>query len=195
MSLGYTRLMRAAMIHEQLLEERRRMGLDKRDEVWAGVLHMVPPPASRHQLVSRDLLLVLLPIAKRLGLEACFEIGVFNPRVKRNDRDFRVPDLVLVSPHLLSKRGVEGKATLVVEILSPGDESRDKLPFYARMGVREVWLIDPDTRAIEVYALRDGKLSAVRVREGVLTSTVLGVELTNARGKLRIRDGERLEEV
>jgi hypothetical protein len=30
-----------------LLEERRRLGLDIRDEMWDGVLHVVPPPGGR----------------------------------------------------------------------------------------------------------------------------------------------------
>jgi Uma2 family endonuclease len=34
---------------------------------------------------------------------------------------------------LVSERGVEGGAELVVELLSEGDESRDKLDFYAQV--------------------------------------------------------------
>ena len=89
---------------------------------------MVPPATFRHQTLGSDLLVVL----HRLG---------------------RSPDLVLVSPNHTSERGVEGSAALVVEILSPNDESRDKLPFYARMGVSEVWLLHPTTRTFEVFAL------------------------------------------
>lgn len=155
---------------------------------------MVPPPEIPHNTIHRDLFVVLYRIATRLGLDARFECGLFNPRVK-GDKDFRVPDLVVVSPHVLSKRGVEGKATLVVEVLSPGDESRVKLPFYAKVGVREVWLVDPTTHAIEVFALRDGKLVTVRTREGVVVSPTLSVELSTVKGKLRVRDGERVDEL
>jgi Uma2 family endonuclease len=40
-------------------------------------------------------------------------------------------------------------AAFVVVILSPEDESRAKLPFYFRVGVEEVLLVDPDERTIE----------------------------------------------
>lgn len=188
MSLGYTRFMR------DVLDERRRKGLDKRDEVWAGVLHMVPPAESLHNTMARDLFVVLLRIARRLGLDARFEIGLFDPRVK-DDKEYRVPDLVVVPPHLISKRGVEGKATLVIEVLSPGDESREKLPFYAAVGVREVWLVDPATRGFEVLALRDGELVPERSRDGAVRSPTLDVELSTVGGKLRIRDGELVDEL
>jgi Uma2 family endonuclease len=186
--------MRAAMIHEELLEDRRRKGLDKRDEVWAGVLHMVPPPEIPHNTIHRDLFLVLNRIATRLGLQARFECGLFNPRVK-GDKDFRVPDLVVASPHVTSKRGVEGKATLVVEVLSPGDESRAKLPFYAKVGVREVWLVDPETRTVEVLVLRDLRLVPARPRDGVIRSPAMEVELSTVKGKLLIRDADHVDEL
>ena len=51
---------------------------------------------------------------------------------------------------------VRGAPDLVVEILSPTTESRDrgiKLKTYARFGVREYWIVDPVAQAIEVYRL------------------------------------------
>jgi len=193
MSLGYTRSMRAVMLEvpEALLEDRRRKGLDKKDEVWAGVLHMVPPAASGHNRIARDLLLVLVRIAKRLDAEVLFETGLFDP--EQGLKNFRVPDLVVVDAANLSKRGVEGKATLVVEVLSPNDESRDKLPFYAAMGVREVWLIDPTSRAVEVFTLRGARLALVKARGGAFRSPALGVELETVKGKLQIRDGDQID--
>ncbi len=48
-------------------------------------------------------------------------------------------------------------AALVVEILSPEDESRRKLDFYVRAGVEEVLIVDPDERTVEWLARgRDG---------------------------------------
>jgi Uma2 family endonuclease len=44
--------------------------------------------------------------------------------------------------------------------LSPNDESRDKLPFYAACSVDEVWLLEPKTRAFEIFWLSDGYAQA-----------------------------------
>jgi Uma2 family endonuclease len=190
MSLGYTRRMCPEMIDEALLEQRRRLGQDKRDEVWAGVLHMVPPASSDHQLVSRDLFRVLDRIARRTGLEVLYETGLFDPRYTGDDQEYRVPDLVVASREVISKRGIEGAATLVVEILSPGDESRKKLPFYAEMGVQEIWLIDPKARTVELFT---AELEPTHTRDVVIRSRVLGIELATIEGKLEIRDGELID--
>lgn len=191
MSLGYTRKVRGVMLEvpDELLAERRRIGLDKRDEVWAGVLHMVPPAASGHQRLAAALFLVLSRVAARRGLEVLFESGLFDP--PEGLQNYRVPDLVVVDPAHVSKRGIEGVAEIAIEILSPHDESRDKLPFYARVGVREVWLIDPVTRIVEMFQSRDGVAMQV---EPPLRS-VLGLELDTVEGKLRIRDGSSLDEI
>lgn len=81
------------------------------------------------------------------------ETGVFRPGV---DGDYRVPDSSYFTPDLLSERGVEGPAALVVEVRSPGDESYAKLPFYAELGVAEVLVVHPATRGVELFRLTGG---------------------------------------
>src|SRR5206468_2365640 len=74
------------------------------------------------------------------------------------------PDIVVVMKANLSrirKAGIFGAPDLVVELLSPSTESRDrreKLAVYARHGVREYWLVDPEKQRIEVFVLESGKL-------------------------------------
>ncbi len=191
MSLGYTRRMSGVALEdtEQMLAERRRRGADKRDEVWAGVLHMVPTPGTGHQRLARQLLLALLRIAERRSLEVLYETSVFDP--PEGLKDYRIPDLVIVDPEHVSKRGIEGHTMLAVEILSPNDESRDKLPFYAHVGVREVWLFDPIKHTVEIFQTRDGK--SVKIDPPLRSH--LGLELETVGGRLRIRDGEIVEEI
>ena len=52
-------------------------------------------------------------------------------------------------------------AAIVVEIVSPGDESREKLPFYARQRVDEVLIVDPRERAVHWLALADGAYAPI----------------------------------
>lgn len=54
---------------ESLLEQRRRQGMDKFDEMWEGEWHFANPPKSWHQRLNFDLGLVLGPRARQLGLE------------------------------------------------------------------------------------------------------------------------------
>jgi Uma2 family endonuclease len=192
---GYSSSMNAVWLDvpEEFLEERRRLGHDKRDELWEGVLHMVPPGSSIHGSVADDLVVALMSIAKRRGLLArSGHTGVFNPNV---DKSYRIPDVSVARRDQFSDRGLEG-AELVVEVLSPNDESRQKFPFYARIGVREIWLIDPKTRATEIYKLSGQAYTPVAFEAGIATSPVLGITLEVIAGPLlRLRDGDEIADV
>jgi Uma2 family endonuclease len=122
------------------------------------------------------------------------ETGVFNPDV---DKSYRVPDVSIGHPEHVSERGFEG-AVLVVEVLSPNDESRKKFDFYARVGVREVWLIEPKTRETELYALRADRTGyePILFPGGIATSPALGITLEIVGGPLlRLRDGAETYEI
>jgi Uma2 family endonuclease len=174
--------MRAVLIDppESFMRQRHERGADRWDEVWEGVLHTVPPPRSWHQRFGFKLASALDPIAESVGLIISYETGVFRPGP--GERDYRVPDLVVARPKDVSKRGVEGAAQMVIEILSEGDESREKLPFYESVGVAEVLLVDPDTRAHELYVLRGDKLHIALPQAGAVQSQVLGVSFSTADG-------------
>ena len=134
------------------LKERRRVsGLDRLDEVWEGVLHMVPAPNYGHARLTQQLAVALDEPARDAGLEAA--MGEFN--LGDSIDDFRVPD------GGLHRSGTDGvwlhTAALVVEIVSPGDESWEKLPFYAAHEVDEVLILDPEERAVHWLGLSDGE--------------------------------------
>jgi Uma2 family endonuclease len=134
-----------------VLEGRRRSGLDRLDEVWEGVYHMVPAPSGEHAEISQQLAELLGPPARTAGLIAA--IGEFN--LGEDDRDFRVPDGGL---HRGRPMGVwHSTAALVVEIVSPGDESWEKLPFYAAHNVDEALIVDPRERSVSWLGLEDGE--------------------------------------
>ena len=134
---------------EALLERRRRLGQDLFDEVWEGVLHMNPAPHSQHARLEWQLAGILAPLAKRAGRRA---LGQFN---LGEDRDYRVPDGALVRP------GPDAvylpTAALVLEIVSPGDESWAKLEFYAAHGVGELLIVDPQEKTVSWMGLEGGE--------------------------------------
>jgi Uma2 family endonuclease len=150
-----------------LLEERRRMGGDRWDEVWEGELHMVPPPSGRHQAFGSELLVALHALVRARGCKVAHDIGFF-----RASDDYRQPDLAIYRPEQASERGLEAAAELLVEIVSPGDESRTKLPWYAARDVQEVLLIDSVTLAVELYDCASGEPKRVEpARSSVLDCT------------------------
>ncbi|HSH60541.1 MAG TPA: Uma2 family endonuclease [Acidimicrobiales bacterium] len=168
-------------VPESLLEERRQTGADVWDEVWEGVLHTVPAPSSRHQRFGLRLAAALLPVAEEHDLLASYETGLYNPGA--GDRDYRVPDLVFARPENVSDRGVEGRAELVVEILSPGDETYDKLDFYSEVGVQEVLVADPESCGIELFSLGADRLHAVAPdSSGSVSANSVGVSFQTVDG-------------
>jgi len=180
--------MRAILLdaaNDPWLEERRRLDLDRFDEVWDGVLHVVPAPNADHQRVESNLEHVLRPLVAAAGLEILHNFSVYDP--SSVDQDYRTPDIVVAQSSLIAKRGVEGRAEIVIEILSPNDESYDKMPFYAQHGSREMWIIDPVTRAIEVYVLRGKTFVAIAPNDdGSVRAPRLGLVLRTVNEKLRV---------
>lgn len=188
--------MRVVMLEapEELLAERRKKGLDRWDEVWEGILHMVPPPSGWHQRFVMKLATGLLPVFQAKGLEAAQDVGAYRPG--HGERDYRQPDLVIARPDQFTRRGIEGPCEVAVEVLSPDDESFEKLPFYAALGIREVWIVDPDTREIRIHALSGKQLLPLSADpSGSVRSSVLGVSFATIEGpKLRVswQGGETL---
>ncbi len=139
---------------EALLERRREWGADRHDEVWEGVLHMSPPPSSRHELLVVQLTAALLPLAKAQGLAVLGAAGI---GVKDNHR---VPDLTLLRPPIEPQW--QPTAALAVEILSWREPATKKLDFYAAHHVDELVIIDPDKHEVDWLVLREGAYQPVQ---------------------------------
>ncbi len=140
---------------EALLERRRRAGVDRLDEVWQGVRHMVPGPSIEHAYISQQLAELLGPPARAAGLRPA--MSEFN--LGESEHDFRVPDGGLHRP---GAAGIwHATAALVVEILSPDDETWQKLPFFAAHQVDEVLIVDHAERTVTWLGLRHGEYEPV----------------------------------
>jgi Uma2 family endonuclease len=127
----------------------------------------------------------LLPLAKAKGLVVMHEAGRYRPGAERTD--YRVPDLVYARPEHVSERGVEGRAELVVEVLSAGDETYEKIAFYAEMGVQELLVIDPATARVELFLTAEGLPEQASPATGTVTVQALGVTITpGPGGRLRL---------
>ncbi len=179
-------------ISEAQLRERRQLDLDRLDEMWEGELHMVPPPSFDHQDVVGELYAFLRAEVKRRGPGKVIPgAGVHEP--SDPEHSYRVPDLSYVAggnAGVIQERGIVGPADAVIEVRSPGDETYEKFPFFAGLGIREVVVIDRDTRRPEAYRLAGKQYLAVApAPDGWVTAEVLGVRLR----RLPDRDVLRVE--
>ena len=182
-------------VPEHWLEERARLGHDRWDEVWEGVLRLVPPPSYLHQTIGSKLVAFLSPLLERRRIELRYETGLFRPAA--GGKDYRVPDLLFFpldrEAELAQVHGIEGTPLAVLEIRSPDDESYEKLPFYAGLGVREVIVIEPAARLAEVYRLAGATYLAVGADDrGRLHAATIDARFHTVAGpRLRVEcDGE-----
>lgn len=140
-------------------------------EIIAGRLITHPRPAPRHARAYSSL---------GFALGSPYDQGIAGPGgwwildepELHLDRDILVPDLAgwrrERMPRLPDTAWFELPPDWVCEILSPSTARMDrveKLPIYARHGVRHAWLVDPDLRTLEIFENRDGKWLLLTVLE------------------------------
>ncbi|MEE8392343.1 MAG: Uma2 family endonuclease [Anaerolineae bacterium] len=127
-------------------------------ELSEGTLIMPPHPTETHQRVLDALYAAMRAFVRE------HDLGVirFAPLpVQLWPGKVREPDILFVSHAHADRIGEQfyGPPDLVVEVLSPGTRRTDrgvKMLEYARAGVSEYWLVDPDVHTIEVYTLSEG---------------------------------------
>lgn len=138
---------------EAFLEKRRAWGGNRRDEVWGGEYRMMPVPGYAHRLIDNQLALLLEPLARRAGLISGGELNL------GHQGDFRIPDRGLWRP----EDGGDWQETvaIAIAIVSPGDETYAKPPFYAAHDVDELVIIEPRERAVQWLALEAGEYRPV----------------------------------
>ena len=118
---------------------------------------MFPSSREIHQYILGRLFLRLgaFIYGRNLGKVYCSPFDVV-----LSDTDVVQPDLLFVSSgreSIITPENIQGAPDLVVEILSPATAARDrtlKLDLYARHGVQEYWIVDPDAKTITASAAR-----------------------------------------
>ena len=128
---------------EALIRRRQALGLDTFDEVWEGTYHVAPAAHPAHSYVAHALGVILDRFAKAAGLVPTGPFNLGEPD------DFRVPDQ---GYHRTLPEGVwVPTAALVVEVVSPDDETYDKFGFYAGHGVEEIIVADPQEQSVRCF--------------------------------------------
>ena len=133
-------------------------------EIWElidGEQFMPPSPGTAHQRIDMRLGSRLNSFVDDRDLGEVFS-APFD--VVLSELDVVQPDLLFVSnerAHIVTSANVRGAPDLVVEIRSPSTASRDwsiKRDLYAKYGVKEYWVVDPDERRVWVMLPIDDRL-------------------------------------
>ncbi|HUQ04941.1 MAG TPA: Uma2 family endonuclease [Kofleriaceae bacterium] len=162
---------------DELYEEYQAVPSHLHAEIIGGTLYVLPRPSPRHANASSV-----------LGgeLNGSFQRGrggpggwwiLFEPEIHLDPKEPIIPDLagwrVERMPELPETAYFPLAPDWACEVLSRSTERIDrdeKLPYYARHGVRHVWLLDPIDKRLEVHTLDDDRTwRAVRIYQGDTT--------------------------
>ena len=151
-----------------------------RYELIEGELFVSRAPGIPHQRVLHNFQVELELYLKtnRLGIIVPGTGAVFS------EYDAVIPDLIFVRNERWSEvttgPRVTGAPDIVIEILSPGSENhrRDlsvKRQLYAKYGIAEYWVLDPENRSVEIYRLLSDTLAKVvtLIDDEEITSLIL----------------------
>ena len=156
-----------------------------RFDIVDGEVIMAAGPHIYHQTISGNINEPVRRFVREHGMGRVWFAPV-DVVVQLDPLRVRQPDLLFISSDgaaTIQDGRVHGGPDLVVEILSPSNSRADiesKLADYARIGVRECWLVAPDGQTIEVLQLESGewrRLSIRGVGENVETVLLPGLEL------------------
>jgi Uma2 family endonuclease len=152
-------------------------------QLIGGKLVMTPVPTTYHQIISMRLELKFANFVneKNLGLVLDAPIDVYF-----GEKETYQPDIIFIDRdrfHIIESAMINGAPDLVVEILSPSTgyyDLKKKARTYARHGVREYWIADPEDKSIEAYKGQEEKFTLNQriEEEGKIKSLVLdGLEV------------------
>ena len=139
-------------------------------------LYMSPAPTSNHQEVSITLasLLYIHTQRKKIGKAFAAPIDVYLSKT-----NVFQPDIIFISNEnagIIKEDGIYGAPDLVIEILSVGTRKLDltkKKDAYEKAGVKEYWVVDPDTKSAVGFQATQGKFVEFKNEKGKLRSLLL----------------------
>lgn len=163
-----------------------------RIEILDGQLIMMAPPSRIHQKISMEL---CYQIRRFLEGKTCEVYAApFAVRLFEEDDDepedvqtVFEPDIVVIcDKNKLDDHGCKGAPDLIVEILSPSTIRHDlifKMRRYQQAGVKEYWVISPESQTVQVFTLEAGyKVYEAYTADDIAEVTVLNgcfIKLSN----------------
>lgn len=122
------------------------------------IFYMSPRPAINHNKALSNIFSIFYNYLK--GKDCIpFSDGV---DVFLDDKNNVIPDVMIVcDPSIIKEDGIYGVPDLIVEVLSPTTANNDrgyKKSLYIKYKVKEYWIVDINSKAVEVYLLKNDAL-------------------------------------
>ena len=153
-----------SLLAEELIEQRRATGVDRWDEVWEGTYVMTPLPNIEHQDLVARLTAILIEVVTSTSIGNVYAGVNVTDQPTDWTKNYRCPDVaVFLTDTTAENRDTHwfGGPDFLVEVVSPDERTRDKLDFYAKVGSRELLIVDRDPWMLELYRLTGDELVSV----------------------------------
>ena len=130
-------------------------------EYFNGQIYAQAQPSSSHQLVQGNLGGILYMYFKEKQCKV-YPAGLLVTLHDENSIYNLVPDLsVICEQSKMTDKSYDGAPALVIEILSPSNQSHDfirKLDVYMRCGVKEYWIVNPWNKTAQIFNFNCGEI-------------------------------------
>ena len=149
----------------------------QRAELIAGRMYMMASPTLTHQEILLWLSAEILHHIQSNKGKCKVIPSPFGVFIKKDVHNYLEPDIsVICDKNKLDQKGCHGAPDWVIEIVSPSSRLMDyqlKLSLYQEAGVREYWIVDYNTREIQVYSFRQSETPIVYTFGNIIESETL----------------------
>jgi Uma2 family endonuclease len=152
----------------------------RRHEIIDGEHYVNPAPNTKHQRISRKIVVAIANFVEPRKLGEVF-YAPFD--VVLSDFDVVEPDIIYLSAarrDILTHANIQGAPDLVVEILPPSNRKYDevvKFKRYDALGIAEYWIVDPKRETIAIHRRTPRGLTPVPASDDVTTPLLPGFSL------------------
>jgi Uma2 family endonuclease len=143
-------------------------------------LIMSPAPLDIHQVILNE---INVEIAIFLRKNKIGQIRIAPYDVHFSKQNILQPDILFIKNENLDKvekNGLYGVPDLVIEILSPSTSQLDyeeKKVVYERFGVEEYFIVDPNSKSVESFFLKNKEYEVQKTLTGKIDSEILGTAI------------------
>ena len=140
------------------LEDYMALPDEERKELIDGYFYDLAAPAFFHQHVAGLVYYQLMAYVEKNGGPCLPAMSPVDVQIDMSDKTVVQPDVMIICrpKDIIKNQRVYGAPDFIMEVLSPSTRIKDmtiKLNKYYQAGVREYWVVDPDSKKILVYDL------------------------------------------
>jgi Uma2 family endonuclease len=143
-------------------------------------LIMSPAPIDLHQIIAGE---IFIEVSLYLRANRIGEVRIAPYDVHFSKENILQPDILFIKKENLTKiksRGLFGAPDLVIEILSPATSHLDfgeKKLLYEKYGVPEYFIVEPNSKSVTSFLLKNKEYQEQKVKKGMIKSVVLNTEI------------------